>query len=149
MKTIADPAALAALTSRLESVTHDATRRWGTMTAHQMVVHLGDGAEAVLGRLPWPTSRSRSSRLMKWLALSVPLTWPQGIKAGADPAGRVVADGDFPANHQRALDTLVELASVPADALVPTHPLFGGMTRADWLRWAWLHTDHHLRQFGL
>jgi hypothetical protein len=28
------------------------------------------------------------------------------------------------------------------------HPLFGRMSDADWLRWAYLHADHHLRQFG-
>jgi hypothetical protein len=28
------------------------------------------------------------------------------------------------------------------------HPLFGGMSDGAWLRWAYLHIDHHLRQFG-
>jgi hypothetical protein len=30
----------------------------------------------------------------------------------------------------------------------PTHPIFGRMSEAAWMRWAYLHTDHHLRQFG-
>jgi hypothetical protein len=32
--------------------------------------------------------------------------------------------------------------------LAPTHPFFGPMSRQDWLRWGYLHADHHLRQFG-
>lgn len=28
------------------------------------------------------------------------------------------------------------------------HPIFGRLSRAAWLRWAYLHMDHHLRQFG-
>jgi hypothetical protein len=28
------------------------------------------------------------------------------------------------------------------------HPIFGRITRAEWLRWGYLHADHHLRQFG-
>jgi hypothetical protein len=32
--------------------------------------------------------------------------------------------------------------------LAPTHPMFGSMRRADWLRWGYLHADHHLRQFS-
>jgi hypothetical protein len=28
------------------------------------------------------------------------------------------------------------------------HPIFGRMSAAAWLRWGYLHTDHHLRQFG-
>jgi hypothetical protein len=30
----------------------------------------------------------------------------------------------------------------------PRHPIFGRMSQRAWLRWAYLHTDHHLRQFG-
>ena len=33
-------------------------------------------------------------------------------------------------------------------SLTRPHPVFGPMTEAAWLRWAYLHTDHHLRQFG-
>ena len=28
------------------------------------------------------------------------------------------------------------------------HPTLGPMSRAQWLRWGYLHADHHLRQFG-
>jgi hypothetical protein len=28
------------------------------------------------------------------------------------------------------------------------HPFFGEMTTREWMRWGYLHTDHHLRQFG-
>jgi hypothetical protein len=29
-----------------------------------------------------------------------------------------------------------------------SHPIFGAMSAGDWLRWGYLHMDHHLRQFG-
>jgi hypothetical protein len=28
------------------------------------------------------------------------------------------------------------------------HPIFGRLSPAAWLRWGYLHCDHHLRQFG-
>ncbi len=28
------------------------------------------------------------------------------------------------------------------------YSLFGQMSYVDWMRWGYLHTDHHLRQFG-
>ena len=28
------------------------------------------------------------------------------------------------------------------------HSFFGEMSYTDWMRWGFLHTDHHLRQFG-
>jgi len=27
-------------------------------------------------------------------------------------------------------------------------PIFGDMSEAEWMRWGYLHCDHHLRQFG-
>ena len=114
MKTISNPATLAALAARLESVTPVAERHWGTITPHQMVVHLGDAADAVLQRRPWPTSRRKESRLMKWLALSLPIKWPHGVKAGADPAGRVLAEGDFP--------VMAGVGPAPLEGLPPADP---------------------------
>jgi hypothetical protein len=29
------------------------------------------------------------------------------------------------------------------------HPIFGRMSRSDWLVWGFRHLDHHMRQFGL
>jgi hypothetical protein len=30
----------------------------------------------------------------------------------------------------------------------PAHPIFGRLSDAAWMRWGYLHLDHHLRQFG-
>jgi len=114
-----------------------------------MVVHLGDGAEAALARRPFSAPSRRASRVLKWIALRLPLPWPHGIRAGADPATRAVSANAFTADRDRAVQTLGELAAAPASALAARHPIFGAMSRADWQRWAFLHTDHHLRQFGL
>jgi hypothetical protein len=38
---------------------------------------------------------------------------------------------------------------VEPDARYTTHPMFGVMTREEWLIWGERHVDHHLRQFGL
>jgi hypothetical protein len=29
------------------------------------------------------------------------------------------------------------------------HYMFGPLSESEWARWAYLHMDHHLRQFGL
>jgi hypothetical protein len=149
MKTIAQQAVLADLTRRLEAITPAHERIWGTITAQQMLVHLGDGVDAVLKRHPFPTSRKPPSRLLKWIALRSPLRWPRGIKSGAEPGAKHLPPEDFPSDRDRALCTLRDLAEAADDAVVSQHPIFGAMTLADWQRWAFLHTDHHLRQFGL
>jgi hypothetical protein len=57
--------------------------------------------------------------------------------------------GDFAADLKQ-LEALVEIVTKPASGYRwPAHPIFGTMSEAAWLRWAYLHMDHHLRQFGL
>jgi len=148
MRTIADAGQLSALTRRLETVSATQARVWGTMSAHQMLVHLGDGADAVLKRQPFTVAPRPPKPLLKWFALSLPVPWPRELKSGAEPAAQVVSARDFVAHRDRAVRTLRELAAATDDGLVELHPIFGAMSRADWHRWAYLHTDHHLRQFG-
>jgi hypothetical protein len=41
------------------------------------------------------------------------------------------------------------LTSAERDFQWGRHPLFAEMSERDWMRWGYLHVDHHLRQFGL
>ncbi|MEO8452332.1 MAG: DinB family protein [Gemmatimonadota bacterium] len=149
MRTIADPAVLADLTARLERLTSEQARVWGSITSHQMAVHLADTHEAVLQRRAFTIPPRRPSRVVKVIALNLPLPWPRGIRSGADPGSKELAPGTFEADRQLVIATLVEVAGASAGALVTHHPIFGPMTRANWHRWAFLHVDHHLRQFAL
>lgn len=148
MKTIGDAAVLVALTGRLVRLTPAHERVWGSISAHQMVSHLGDASEAALGRRPFSPAIRSPSRMLKFVALSLPMRWPRGIKSGADPAAKVLAVVEFPGDLDRAVRTLQELAAAET-GVADRHPIFGAMSLADWHRWAFLHTDHHLRQFGL
>ena len=42
-----------------------------------------------------------------------------------------------------ALDSFCALTNHTRD-----HPFFRSMQHADWMRWGYLHADHHLRQFN-
>jgi hypothetical protein len=51
---------------------------------------------------------------------------------------------------RRQLLTLIERFTAPAkDIKFHPHPYFGDMSKAQWMRWGYLHCDHHLRQFGV
>lgn len=88
--------------------------------------------------------------LVKWYALFLPLPWPHGVptRPEIDQECTGTKPGEFAADVAE-LEALLELvATRGTDIEWPTHPVFGRMSHADWLRWAYLHTDHHLRQFG-
>lgn len=148
MRTIADPAVQAEIRRRIAGLTPTTARVWGTMTPHQMLNHVAGGMEAAANQRPFELPIQRPNRLMKWFALRAPLRWPRGIKAGRP--GEVALDpAAFESERARYDRALVALVGAPTEQLAPAHPLFGPMTASDWYRWAWLHADHHLRQFGL
>lgn len=149
MPSVADPRTLERLIARLGAIGPGTQRRWGTMTAGEMVCHLGDACAGVVdGRARSP----RSSRpLVKWVALRSPLPWPKGLQtlAQIDPRRDGTKPGEFERDRQRAGAALRVVATAPAEALAASHAVFGAMRAPDWYRWAYRHTDHHLRQFGV
>jgi hypothetical protein len=121
------------------------------MSAHQMICHLGDACRMATGGKPVSDATGRLQKtLLKWIALYVPFRWPPGIptRPEIDQQCAGTRPGDFAADVAE-LEALLELITTrPERSDWPVHPIFGRMSQAAWLRWAYLHTDHHLRQFG-
>ncbi len=149
MKTVSDPAKLEQLVARLNALAPDAPRRWGTLTVGEMLCHLADATASVMD--PASSEVDRQRPIIKWIALSSPLPWPHGLPTppAVDPHLDGTKPGDFEADRQRAVEGLRTFAAAPVSALASSHGAFGAMTLRDWHRWAYRHTDHHLRQFGL
>jgi len=151
MKTVADAIVLQSLIGRLRSVRPDSRRHWGTLTAHEMLCHLGDAAAMVVGTRPRPQPLpGRSRRVVKWLGLWTEVPWPHGWATNPmhDPKADGTRPSAFAADQERAIAGLVGIAAAGPTALEPVHGFFGTMSVRDWQRWAYRHTDHHLRQFG-
>ena len=152
-KTIADPPVRQDLVARLRRLTPDAPRRWGTLTAHEMLCHLGDATAMVLLDRPRVTPvPKRPRRLRSALGLWSPLRWPHGLRTSPHYNPHTLGTRPTAFDHDlgRAIDGIDRLAAADAGArLEPAHGFFGTMSVDDWQRWAWKHTEHHLRQFGL
>lgn len=151
MRTLGRPADRDALRERLRAVRPDSTRRWGRMSAHQMVCHVSDALQVAVGDIGVrPFGGGVKGALIKWGALYVPLRWPPDLPTSREldqQGGGGTPPGDFATDLERAVSLLDVVATSPR-LDDQRHPLFGRMSRRDWLRWAWLHTDHHVRQFG-
>lgn len=149
MRSVAQPNVLDNLIDRLRGLQPTTPRRWGTMSAGEMLCHLGDASDSILGRPGGPPKQGRM--LTKVIALYTPIRWPHGLKTPAqvDPRRDGTQPGDFERDRERAINGLRALAQATASALPIAHGRFGRMSRWDWQRWAYRHTHHHLRQFGL
>jgi len=151
MKTLLKPKDKEEILARLQTVRPTSPRLWGEMSAHQMVCHLGDGFRMYMGLkpvspLPVPYPRT----LVKWVALWVPISWPKGFKTAPEldqqVGGAPPAAFDY---DMRELRNLVDRCTrQPREFQWQPHPHFGQMSDREWMRLAYLHVDHHLRQFG-
>jgi hypothetical protein len=149
MKTLLNPEDKEEIIARLQSVRSPSPCLWGEMSAHQMICHLSDSLRAALGEKQISSSCTLFKRtIYKWAALWVPLKWPHGIKTrpemdqqqgGTQPV-EFVSDVD-------SLRMLFERFCSWKGEFAP-HAMLGQLSRTERMRHAYLHMDHHLRQFG-
>jgi hypothetical protein len=150
MRTLATPADLAAIQSRVATLTPNDAAQWGAMTVNQMLCHLRDSFEVPLGERPAsPVPLPRIPLgVLKWLALRSPKEWAKGFPTAPEVDQRIA--GTRPVEFAADRAALLSKVGVFAASMGPwaSHPSFGQLTTEEWLRWGYLHADHHLRQFG-
>jgi hypothetical protein len=122
------------------------------MNAHQMVCHLNDSFALAMGAKAASEDITFLSRtLVRWIALHTPMPWPKGVPTR--PEMDQLRGGTRPTEFVR--DTAALAAAIHRFAQQPRtfqfarHPLFGNLTEWEWMRWRYLHSNHHFRQFGL
>jgi len=80
MKNLSDPQLRQELAARLANLRPDTTRKWGKMTAPQMVCHVTDAFLGIMGDKPMQIPRGVSFwPLMKSFVLYAPIKWPPGV----------------------------------------------------------------------
>ena len=126
--------------------------RWGDMYAGAMVRHLVESHEMAMKSLK--VKRPAVSLIRgphgRWLALHLPLTWAKNIPTlpEIDIMQRSNYTIEFAAEHPRLLKLVEAFCACEDGDLLREHPMLGRFSRQDWMRWGYLHADHHLRQFG-
>jgi hypothetical protein len=151
MKTLARPRDKDEILHRLGVLRPESARRWGRMSAPQMVCHLTDAFLMATGHRHVSHATSLLNRtIVKWTALYVPVSWPAGIhtRPEIDQEGGGTRPADFAADVAELRAVVERITAETKSFDWPPHPIFGRMSNAEWLRWGYLHMDHHLRQFG-
>ena len=150
MTTVEDLVFVDALAERLSRLMPDSRRVWGTMTPHEMLCHLSDSFLGMLGERHVSSANwSRPRRtVFRWIAFHTPLPWPRGIPtlAEVNPHRAGTRPDVFERDREQLL--LVMRRFVAPDSRYAPHPMFGDLTREEWMIWTFRHVDHHLRQFG-
>jgi Protein of unknown function (DUF1569) len=151
MKSLENPECKAEIVERIGKLRSDAPRLWGKMTAPQMVCHLSDSFLGVMGEKsisPAPGFYPRAA--LKWIALYAPFQWPKGVPTRPEFDQQIsgTPPAEFEEDKRRLLGLLERFTAKPRGFRFQPHPMFREMSERDWMRWGYLHPDHHLRQFG-
>ena len=139
------------ITTRIEQLTPNSQRQWGSMSIGQMLAHCTDQVRIVLGEKgSKPRGTTFSRWLTKWIALNVPMQLPKNMRtiAELDPKRPLMTQpGVFASDHANLTAALNRLSNVPNSHNF-AHPVFGTLTKAEAIKLTSVHLDHHLRQFG-
>jgi hypothetical protein len=152
MKTLSDPQSRQELQSRVVTVLPDTQRRWGKMTAPQMICHVTDAFLGIIGDKPMEIPRGFSFwPFMKTFVLYAPMKWPPGVPTRPEfdqCAGGGTPPAQFEEDKRKLLAAIDKFSAQPRNIEFRPHPMFRELSEKDWMRWGYLHLDHHLRQFG-
>jgi Protein of unknown function (DUF1569) len=151
MKSFLNQADKKEILERLRNLQPDSRRRWGKMTPNQTICHLSDSFKFTFGEKEISSISNHFTRtVVKWIALYAPLPWPRGIKTRPEVDQEIGGSppDDFESDRRRLLTLIERFAAPVKDIEFHPHPFFGDMSKAQWMRWGYLHCDHHLRQFG-
>lgn len=139
-----------ALFNRIHNLRGDAKPRWGTLTPASMLQHCRIVTEAILLQKPSTQRPGLKQWMLQNLVLGGVVKIPRGRPMPSHIAERMAAAGvaSFEAECLRLHHAIEAFASFEG-RLNGAHPHFGRMSHPDWGRFAWVHLDHHLRQFGV
>ena len=150
--TLLDDAVKRRVELRVRQLRPDSARQWGRMTPHQAICHLNDSFKLALSERPVAPIHWPFKTVVRFIALQSPLPWAKGRIRTAPEAEQGVGGTppvEFELDRGELLALMERFCSAADEQYPPTHPIFGQMTAWHWRRWAYLHMDHHLRQFGV
>lgn len=135
------------LLARIDALCPQAPRRWGRMTAHEMVCHLSDQLRSALGIMPTRIMHTPLRHpVVRWISIYM-----------TPPRDRFLAPAEALTSHPKDFEEdrdvlrglVQELACQENIGRWPQHPYFGRLSGRMWAEVTWKHCDHHLRQFGV
>jgi hypothetical protein len=146
MQLLHDPAVRDSIRARIAALSPASTRRWGRMSAGQMVWHCNQilktslrDIEVVPRRPPFPIP------LLKLMLYRMP--WPHG--APTAPEYMAEAPRDLETERKQCLELMDRFLARKMEDGGWGRAVFGEISGREWSCLQARHLDHHLSQFGV
>ena len=142
-----DGASHAEILARIRRLHPDAPRRWGRMTASEMIAHLSDQMRHTLGDAACEARPGLlRNPLVRYLVIYW-LPWPKGRVKGP-PEAFMTKPTTWEADVTALIGLMDRFVVRGPNGEWPEHALFGRMSGQDWGVFCHKHFNHHLAQFG-
>ncbi len=151
MKNLFDATMDNQIKTRLGTLKPQSERRWGKMTAPQMLAHCSVSMQWAVGEVV-PEKGPLLVRLMGRLVKPMVFRNENPLRKNSPTAkSLIVADERDFAKERERLTGLIDkfAAGGAAGCTTNPHSFFGKMTPDEWAILMYRHLDHHLRQFGV
>jgi Protein of unknown function (DUF1569) len=151
MKNLFDPTVANQVKARLGQLDPRSARRWGKMTAAQMLAHCSVSMQWAVGEVV-PEKLALPARLMGRLIKPLVFRNDEPMRKNSPTAlSLIIADERNLDTERDRLSGLIDkfAARGPAGCTRNQHSFFGKLTPDEWAILMYKHLDHHLRQFGV
>ncbi len=138
------------LVGRFDKLRPESRAEWGSMTAAQMLTHIGDSMRMAIGAMKVEPVRTplRFTPIKQLVIYGLPSA-PRNLPTA--PELKKTQPGLW-AEDLRDVKELVRRAVLKSEQPAtrwPDHPAFGKLSPRAWGVLTYKHLDHHLRQFGV
>ncbi|MEO6732229.1 MAG: DUF1569 domain-containing protein [Ferruginibacter sp.] len=140
---------LHAFSNRLNSLTPQSQKQWGTMKPDQMLHHLNLATGSGLGYFDLPDESYLMSRtISKWVLVDLLSEQPKGLLLPLTFKIPPTQHFDFEYEKKLLIEIINKACNSKTTSTWGPHPLFGRMSDNEWGRLLTMHIDYHLKQFA-
>jgi transposase InsO family protein len=150
MKNLFDATVANQVKTRLGKLEPQTERRWGKMTAAQMLAHCSVSMQWAVGEVA-PEKGALTAHLIGRLVKPMVFRNEDPLRKNSPTAkSLIVADErDLEKERERLSGLIDKFAAGGAEGCTKNpHGFFGKMTPEEWAILMYKHLDHHFRQFG-
>ncbi len=150
MKNLFDVTVANQIRTRIKQLEPQSERRWGKMSAAQMLAHCSLSMQWAVGELV-PDKGALPARLIGRLVKPMVFRNEDPLRKDSPTATSLIVtdERDLGMERERLLKLIDKFALGGAEGCTKNpHSFFGKMTPEEWAILMYKHLDHHLRQFG-
>lgn len=151
MKNLFDATVANEVKTRLGKLGPQTERRWGKMTAAQMLAHCSVSMQWAVGEVV-PEKLALRARLMGRLVKPMVFRNEDALRKNSPTAKSLIVtdERDLCRERERLAGLIDKFSAGGKDGCTKNpHSFFGKMTPEEWAILMYKHLDHHLRQFGV